>query len=166
LYNHDLELAEIKNVEDRNRLRHIPPGKGIRYEEDEKSYLPKKLRYGINWKTLRENRFRQTRLQRLPLTGPSPTILTSRTSYYHPFEPRYLTPREAAACQSFPNGFVFHGSQTAIFRQIGNAVPPLLAEAIGEVIKKIQFKKGLSKKKNLGHSLTKNAFHYNGSTFL
>jgi DNA (cytosine-5)-methyltransferase 1 len=166
VYNHNLDLAEIKNGDDRERLKHIPPGKGIRYEEDEKSYLPKKLRYGINWKTLRENRFRQTRLQRLPLAEPSPTILTSRTSYYHPIEPRYLTPREAAACQSFPNGFVFHGSQTAVFRQIGNAVPPLLAEAIGEVIKKIQFKKGLSKKKSLDHTLTKNAFHYNGSTFL
>lgn len=165
-YNHDLELAKITNSEDRERLRYIPPGKGIRYEEDEKSYLPRKLRYGIDWNQLRERRFRQTRLQRLPLNEPSPTILTSRTSYYHPIEARYLTPREAAACQSFPNSFVFYGSQTAIFRQIGNAVPPKLAQALGEVIKYIEFRKRITKKKMIDHSITKNAFHYDGSTFL
>lgn len=166
IFNHDVELAQIKNKEDRERLKFIPAGKGIRYEEDEKNYLPKKLRYGIDWKSLRENRFRQTRLQRLPLSEPSPTILTARTSYYHPVENRYLTPREAAACQSFPNDFVFHGSQTAIFRQIGNAVPPLLAEALGQIIKKIEFKKGTSKKKSQSTVLSKNAFHYHEPTYL
>jgi site-specific DNA-cytosine methylase len=43
--------------------------------------------------------------------------------------------------RSFPNDFIFHGSQTAVFRQIGNAVPPLLAKALGQEIKKIKFKK-------------------------
>lgn len=166
VFNHDISLAQIKNKEDRDRLKFIPAGKGIRYEEDEKNYLPKKLRYGIDWKKLRENRFRQTRLQRLPLNEPSPTILTARTSYYHPVENRYLTPREAAACQSFPNDFIFHGSQTAIFRQIGNAVPPLLAEALGQVIKKIEFKKGTFKKKSQDNVLSKNAFHYHEPTYL
>lgn len=166
VYNHDKKLAEIKKTEDRERLKFIPAGKGIRYEEDEKSYLPKKLHYGVDWKKLRENRFRQTRLQRLPLNEPSPTILTARTSYYHPVENRYLTPREAAACQSFPNDFIFHGSQTAVFRQIGNAVPPLLAEALGQVIKKIEFKKGTFKKKTTDNVLGKNAFHYHEPTYL
>lgn len=166
VFNHDIELSQIKNIEDRERLKFIPPGRGIRYEEDEKKYLPKKLRYGINWQKLRENRFRQTRLQRLPLDGPAPTILTARTSYYHPKENRYLTPREAAACQSFPNDFIFHGSQTAMFRQIGNAVPPGLAYVLGETIKLIQFKKGISKKKALDSVLSKNAFHYNEQTYL
>ena len=81
-------------------------------------------------------------------------------------ENRYLTPREAAACQSFPNDFIFHGSQTAVFRQIGNAVPPLLAEALGQVIKKIEFKKGVSKKKIADKILGKNAFHYHEPTYL
>lgn len=165
-YNHDITLAQIKKAEDRERLKYIPAGKGIRYEEDEKKYLPKKLHYGVNWKKLRENRFRQTRLQRLPLNEPSPTILTARTSYYHPVENRYLTPREAAACQSFPNDFIFHGSQTAVFRQIGNAVPPVLAFALGETIKKIQFKKGVFKKKRADTILGKNAFHYHEPTYL
>ena len=165
IYNHDVKMAEIKNAVDRERLKYIESGKGIRYEADEKA-LPKKLRYGVDWSKLREKRFRQTRLQRLPLNEPSPTILTARTSYYHPVEARYLTPREAAACQSFPNDFVFHGSQTAIFRQIGNAVPPLLAEALGQVIKKIQFKKGSFKKKTAENVVGKNAFHYHESTYL
>lgn len=166
IYNHDVKLAQIKKLEDRERLKFIPAGRGIRYEADEKEFLPKKLRFDVNWETLRENRFRQTRLQRLPLTEPSPTILTARTSYYHPKEARYLTPREAAACQSFPNDFIFHGSQTAIFRQIGNAVPPLLAEALGQVIKKIEFKKGTFKKKTAESVVGKNAFHYHEPTYL
>lgn len=166
IYNHDVSMAEIKKKEDRERLQFIPAGKGIRYEEDEKNYLPKKLRYGVDWKKLRENRFRQTRLQRLPLNEPAPTILTARTSYYHPVENRYLTPREAAACQSFPNDFIFHGSQTAVFRQIGNAVPPGLALALGEAIKKIDFKKGISKKKTADNIVGKNAFHYHEPTYL
>lgn len=166
IHNHDVKMAQIKNVEDRERLKFIPVGKGIRYEEDEKNYLPKKLRYDVDWSSLREKRFRQTRLQRLPWDGPSPTILTARTSYYHPIEPRYLTPREAAACQSFPNDFIFHGSQTAMFRQIGNAVPPLLAEALGQVIRQIDFKKGHVKKKVAETVVGKNAFHYHETTYL
>ncbi len=166
IYNHDVKQAEVKKTEDRMRLKFIPAGKGIRYEADEKKFLPKKLWYGVDWKKLRESRFRQTRLQRLPLAAPAPTILTARTSYYHPVEPRYLTPREAAACQSFPNDFKFYGSQTAIFRQIGNAVPPLLARALGESIKDIKFNKLIKTKKTPNSSLTKNAFHYQESTYL
>ena len=53
--------------------------------------------------------------------------MTGRHTYYHPTKPRYLTAREAAAIQSFPNDFVFEGTVSQQWRQIGNAVPPLLA---------------------------------------
>jgi len=136
-----IDLAQIKNDLDRKRLKHIPEGKGIRYERDELAHLPKKLRYDVDWVNLSENRFRQTKLQRLDRKKPSPTILTSRTTYFHPIENRYLTPREAALLQSFPIRFKFFGSQTSIFRQIGNAVPPKLAQVLGESLKNIKWKK-------------------------
>jgi len=164
IHNHQPKLAELKNREDRERLKFIPAGSGIRYPDDEKKFLPKKLWFDVDWKTLREGRFRQTRLQRLPWDKPAPTILTSRTSYYHPKEPRYLTPREAAACQGFPNDFIFAGSLTAQFKQIGNAVPPLLAMALGESIKKISFTTRAKKTKR--KILVNNVFDYAKPTFL
>lgn len=49
---------------------------------------------------------------------------------------RTISVREAARLQSFPDGFVFSGSMNAAFRQIGNAVPPLLALALGEGLRR------------------------------
>jgi DNA (cytosine-5)-methyltransferase 1 len=50
--------------------------------------------------------------------------------HYESDEARTVSVREAARLQSFPDGFIFHGSMNSAFRQIGNAVPPLLAYAI------------------------------------
>jgi DNA (cytosine-5)-methyltransferase 1 len=63
---------------------------------------------------------------------------TIRTEFYKPEKGRYLHPeqhrpithREAARFQSFPDSFRFRGSKIEIARQIGNAVPPLLAAAV------------------------------------
>jgi len=132
IFNHDIEAAKIKSALDVARIACIPEGRGIRYEIDEKSFFKsKKLKLGVNWKELREKRFRQTKYQRLDRKKPSPTIMTHRHNYFHPTENRYLTQREAAAIQSFPNDFIFSGTLSAQWRQIGNAVPPLLGKAIG-----------------------------------
>jgi DNA (cytosine-5)-methyltransferase 1 len=164
LYNHDPSTAQVKNELDRKRLAHIPEGKGVRYQRDEESYLPKRLRYDVDWETISENRFRQMKLQRLDRSKPSPTILTSRTSYYHPVEDRYLTVREAAAIQSFPNSFKFSGSLTSQFKQIGNAVPPLLAFALSSSIREMVNGKKATSQKNVDYK--RNAFHYNNRTAL
>ena len=54
--------------------------------------------------------------------------------HYDSSQSRTISVREAARLQSFPDGFVFQGPMNPAFRQIGNAVPPLLARAIGSVM--------------------------------
>ncbi|MEC0207605.1 DNA cytosine methyltransferase [Paenibacillus ehimensis] len=78
---------------------------------------------------------------RLRWDGQAPTITGgfdsfTRGRYGHPLYNRPLTPREAARLQGFPDSYKFYGTRHDIRHQIGNAVPPLLAEAIGkEIIK-------------------------------
>jgi DNA (cytosine-5)-methyltransferase 1 len=55
--------------------------------------------------------------------------------FIHPTQKRSLTPREAARVQTFPDWFQFPGTRTHQFRIIGNAVPPLVAEAVGCEVK-------------------------------
>lgn len=75
---------------------------------------------------------------------PAPTITTLPDDIIHYCEPRILTVRENARLQSFPDWFEFQGKYTTggkqrkqecpRYTQVGNAVPPLLATAIGQVI--------------------------------
>jgi DNA (cytosine-5)-methyltransferase 1 len=67
------------------------------------------------------------------------------SEWVHPHLSRWITVREAARLQSFHDGFIFVGSEWQQLKQIGNAVPPLLAFALGKsvraVIEKIKTKK-------------------------
>ena len=54
--------------------------------------------------------------------------------YLHPVQHRPITHREAARLQSFPDDFIFMGSKIEIARQIGNAVPPLLAARVADLV--------------------------------
>lgn len=58
-------------------------------------------------------------------------------SHIHPWEPRGISVREAARLQSFPDDYVFQSNMGQAFKQIGNSVPPLMAKAIAENLKKI-----------------------------
>jgi len=78
--------------------------------------------------------------KRLGLDEPSRSITAHIAKdgywYIHPTQLRTLTIREAARIQTFPDRVRFAGPPSAAFRQIGNAVPPLLAERVGRQIQK------------------------------
>jgi len=67
---------------------------------------------------------------------PSYTIDTGHRHHFHYKYNRVPTVRESARIQSFPDDFIFYGSKTSQYHQVGNAVPPLLAKVLAVEIKK------------------------------
>lgn len=81
-----------------------------------------------------------TRINKLDLDRPSYTIIVGSDKgggkgHVHPIEPREVTPRESARMQTFPDFWEFSGTSRHPIRQVGNAVPPLLAAAVGNEIR-------------------------------
>ena len=68
---------------------------------------------------------------------PSNTVDTGHRNYFHYSENRIPTARENARLQSFPDSFEIVGTRGSQYKQIGNAVPPMLAYEIAKCIKKI-----------------------------
>ena len=87
------------------------------------------------WPTQRNNRH-SSAYKRLSDDQPSVTIDTgnNHSNYFHPRYNRIPTVREAARLQSFPDVFEFIGNRSEQYRQVGNAVPPLLAKVVAEEI--------------------------------
>lgn len=78
---------------------------------------------------------------RMAWDDPAPTITArfdsfSRGRFGHPEHDRTITLREGARLQGFPDSFIFHGRKVSVARQIGNAVPPPLARAVGSAIRR------------------------------
>ena len=123
LYNHKASNHKEVAIE---KLKLIPPEQG-------KECLPKEM--------IGKQKFKTT-WGRLKWDEVSPTIDTrfdasSNGTNNHPFLHRAITPREAARLQSFDDTFIFCGSKVYVRKQVGNAVPPLLAKAIADQIEKI-----------------------------
>ena len=107
---------------------------------DKIKYVPE----GGNWKNVPENLFKTKRdnrhsnyLKRLDSKTQSITIDTGHNVYFHPKFNRVPTIRESARLQSFPDDFHFLGTKGAQFKQVGNAVPPLLAKALASSIMEV-----------------------------
>lgn len=96
---------------------------------------------GGNYKDLpeeyRDSRNFHVAWTRFASNKPAPTIDTGHRHHFHYKYNRVPTVRECARLQSFPDDFKFLGNKTQQFRQVGNAVPPLMAQAIAEQLKKM-----------------------------
>lgn len=126
--NHDIHYpAEIQQ----ERISFVPQGGNWRN-------VPEKL-WTTSRTTKKERKNRHSSAyKRLQEDEASVTIDAGNqhSNYYHPIFNRLPTVREAARIQSFPDDFIFEGTMTEQYLQVGNAVPPLMAMYIAKAIKK------------------------------
>ena len=123
IFNHCVSYPSLATQE---KMKHVPQGGN--WEN-----IPPRM-----FKTVRSNRH-SSAYRRLSEDSPSVTIDTgnAHSNYYHPLYNRIPTVREAARLQSFPDSFIFFGTKTDQYKQVGNAVPPLLAKALAAALLEI-----------------------------
>jgi DNA (cytosine-5)-methyltransferase 1 len=115
LYNH---VAVIHTQRTKEIIAMVPDGGNYKC-------LPKEL-----WETRKVN----IAWTRMNSSRPCFTIDTGHNHHFHYKENRVPTVRESARIQSFPDAFVFFGIKTSQLRQVGNAVPPMLAKAVAKKV--------------------------------
>ena len=117
IHNHEGTIHERKTVE---WISMVPEGKNYRA-------LPPEI----------ASRFKyHEALTRYHSKKPSLTINTGHRSHFHYKWNRIPTVRESARLQTFPDDFVFYGTKGQQYRQVGNAVPPMLGKAVALQLKK------------------------------
>lgn len=124
-YTEACEIADSLFYEEAKLLGYQPNSK--EYEVLKAKMVPcyERGKFESKWRKLNENK-------------PSHTLVAHLSkdtySHIHPWEPRGITVREAARLQSFPDDFFFECSMSDAFKQIGNAVPPLLAYGVAKSV--------------------------------
>ena len=118
LFNHQLTNHEQKTI---NTIALVPDGGNYKNLPDE---LKDTRRVNIAW-------------TRLNSAKPSFTIDTGHRHHFHYKYNRVPTVRESARIQSFTDQFIFKGSKTSQYKQVGNAVPPILAKHLANSLKTI-----------------------------
>lgn len=95
------------------------------------SLIPEGGNYKMLPIELRNTRNFHVAWTRIDSSKPSPTVDTGHRHHFHPWVNRVPTVRENARFQSFPDDFIFLGPKTSQYKQVGNAVPPLLSKCLG-----------------------------------
>lgn len=120
------------------------PNHEVRYPAEKVQHRISFVPQGGNWQDVPEELWPNNRknrhssaYKRLDVNEPSCTIDTgnNHSNYFHPLYNRIPTVREAARLQSFPDDFIFMGNRSEQYRQVGNAVPPLLAKVIADELR-------------------------------
>lgn len=135
------QLSEVSHYAKTMRLKSNSASQNlVSKNEDYVIERYKHIKQGQNWRAIPSemmqnyanvNNCHSGIYKRLDASIPSVVISNYRKNMLiHPFQDRGLSVREAARLQSFPDHFVFEGTLMHVQQQIGNAVPPLLAEAI------------------------------------
>lgn len=126
-----LHYARRHQARTLERLRHVPKDGGSRKS------LPQRLQLKCHM-NIKSGSFSDT-YGRMKWDEVAPTLTTgctdvTRGRYAHPEQHRAITLREAARLQSFPDEYQFFGNSSQIASQIGNAVPPLMMQAIAKAM--------------------------------
>jgi DNA (cytosine-5)-methyltransferase 1 len=119
VWNHQITQHAQKTID---TIALVPDGGNYK---DLPEYLRNTRRVNIAWTRYSSQR-------------PSHTIDTGHRHHFHYKFNRIPTVRESARLQSFPDSFRFVSSRTSQYKQVGNAVPPLLAHAVGKALMKIE----------------------------